>query len=221
MVLKEKDFIEIEFTGKIKNGDIFDSNIKSDIEKANLKTTAKPFIFSLGQGMFLRGIDDFLIGKEIGKQYHLELNAEKAFGNRDPKLVQIVPPSVFRQHKLNPFPGAMFNFDGRIAKVLSVSGGRVRVDFNNPLAGKDLEYDLKINRKLEDINEKIKSFIDFLFRKNFRFEIKDKELSIFVEKQLINLVTLFKDKFKDLFNLNLNVIEEKETDKNKSKENKE
>ena len=51
--------------------------------------------------MFLKGVDDFLIGKEIGK-YTIELTPEKAFGNRESKLVQMIPMKVFQQHKINP-----------------------------------------------------------------------------------------------------------------------
>ena len=119
MVLQKKDFIEIEFTGKVKDGEIFDSNIKEDIQKAKLNLEAKPFVFCLGEGMFLKGIDDFLIGKDI-KKYEIELEPEKAFGKRDSKLVRTMPAKVFAQQKVNPFPGAVFNFDGRMAKVLTV-----------------------------------------------------------------------------------------------------
>jgi len=87
--------------------------------------------------MFLKGVDDFLIGKEIGK-YIIELSPEKAFGNRESKLVQMIPMKIFHQHKINPVPGTLFNFDNKVAKILTVSGGRVMVDFNNPLAGKDI-----------------------------------------------------------------------------------
>ena len=72
MTLQKNDFIEIEFTGKIRGGGIFDSNIKKDIEQAGLKTQSKPFVFSVGQGMFLKGVDDFLIGKELNKTYKIE-----------------------------------------------------------------------------------------------------------------------------------------------------
>ena len=72
MSLKKNDFVEIEFTGKIKGGEVFDSNVKEDIQEANLKLEAKPFTFSLGQGMFLKAIDDFIVGKEIGKKYHID-----------------------------------------------------------------------------------------------------------------------------------------------------
>jgi len=213
MSLGKNDFVEIEFTGKIQGGDIFDSNIKEDIEKANLKVEAKPFIFSLGQGMFLKAIDDFIVGKELGKDYHLDLSAKDAFGERDTTLIKLVPSQVFKQHKINPVPGAMFNFDGRIAKILSVSGGRVRVDFNNPLSGKDISYDVKILRKVEDLNEKIKSFNEFLFKKEFKFEVKDKKLILEADAQFAKFVSMFKDKYKEIFELDLEVKETKEDSK--------
>ena len=206
MPLQKKDFIEIEFTGKIKDGEIFDSNIKKDIETAKLNVEPKPFVFCLGEAMFLKGVEDFLIGKEIGK-YTIELSPEKSFGKRESKLVQMIPMKVFQQHKINPIPGIMFNFDNRIAKVLTVSGGRVMVDFNNPLAGKDIIYDIKVLRKVEDTNEKIKAFNEFLFRKDFKFEIKEKKLTISVDKGFKPLVEMFKDKFKEIFDLELEVKE--------------
>ncbi len=209
MTLQKNDFIEIEFTGQVKDRDIFDSNIKEDIEKSKLKLESKPFIFSLGQGMFLKGIDDFLIGKEIG-EYNIELQPEDAFGKRDSKLVQIIPMKVFHQQKINPFPGAVFNFDGRIARIISVSGGRVMTDFNNPIAGKIVTYKIKIKRKLEDKKEKIKSFINFLFKKDLDFEIKEKKLIISTDKQFAQFVPMFKDKFKEMFDLDLEVKEVEE-----------
>jgi len=174
MTLKKKDFIEIEFTGKVKDGEVFDSNIKEDLADTDLNFEPKPFVFSLGEGMFLKGVEDFLIGKDIG-EYEIELSPEKAFGSRDSKLIQIMPMKIFREQKLNPVKGTMFNFDGRIAKILSVSGGRIIADFNNPIAGKNVVYKIKILRKVEDINEKAKAFIDFLFKKDLKFEIKDKK----------------------------------------------
>ena len=204
--LQKKDFVEIEFTGRTKEGEIFDSNIKEDLQKANLKVPAKPFIFSLGSGMFLQGIDDFLIGKEIG-EYSLELSPEQAFGKRDSKAIQLISMKIFKEQKLNPIPGAMFNFDGRVAKILSVSGGRVIVDFNNPLAGKDVSYRLNVLRKIENISEKVKSLTDFFFRKEFKFEVKEKNLIIEAEKGFSNFLELFKDKFKEILDLELIVKE--------------
>ncbi len=209
MVLQKKDFIEIEFTGKTKDGEIFDSNIKKNLEKLNPDANPKPLIFSLGEGMFLKGIDDFLIGKEIGN-YTIELSPEKAFGPRVKEFVQMVPIKLFHNQKLNPVPGAIFNFDGRIAKVLSVSSGRVMIDFNNPLAGKDVVYEINVLRKIDNINEKVKSFMDFLFRREFEFSVQDKKVVIEVEKNLFQLIEMFKDKFKDVLDLELEVRQKTE-----------
>ena len=206
MTLKKKDFIEIEFTAKVKEGDIFDSNIKEDLQDKDIKTELKPFIFSLGEGMFLKGVEDFLIGKDIG-EYDIELTPEKAFGKRDANLVQMMPTRIFAEQNVNPIPGVMFNFDGRIGKILTVTGGRVLVDFNNPIAGKDVEYKVRVLRKIEDLNEKTKALIEFFFKRDLKFEIKDKKLIIEVEKQMKQFIEMFKDKFKEILDLDLEVKE--------------
>jgi FKBP-type peptidyl-prolyl cis-trans isomerase 2 len=221
MALKNKDFIEAEFTGKVKGGEIFDSNIKEELESLheghNHPVEAKPFIFCLGQGMFLKAIDDFLIGKpepdsKTPVSYDIELSPEKAFGARDSKLIQMIPLKAFRQSDSLPSPGMVFNFDGRIAKILSVSSGRVIVDFNNPLSGKTVIYKIIIKRKVEDLNEKIKSFIEFLFKRNLEFEIKDKTLLLSIDKSMADFAKLFSEKFREIFDLNLEIreIEEKQ-----------
>ncbi len=211
--MEKGDFIEIEFTGRVKGGEVFDSNIIEDIKKAELNIKPEPFILCLGQGMFLKAIEDFLIGKKEGS-YELSLKPEQAFGKREAKLIYKIPSEVFRKQKLNPVPGAIFNFDGRVARVLAVSGGRVMVDFNNPLAGKEVVYNLKIIRKVEDLNEQIKSFIKFLFKKDLEFEIKEKSLVIRADSTIKSFIELFKEKFKEIFGLNL-VIEEIVDSKNK------
>jgi FKBP-type peptidyl-prolyl cis-trans isomerase 2 len=206
MPLQKKDFIEIEYTGKVKNGEIFDTNIKEDLKKTDFKIEAKPFVFALGEGMFLEGVDNFLIGKEIGN-YYVELSPENAFGIRNPKLIQMAPIKIFHEQKINPLPGYIFNFDNRIGKVLSVSGGRVLIDFNNPLSGKDIIYEIRILRRIKDIKEKINAMNEFLFRKNFEFEIKDKKLILKVDKGFKKFAELFKEKYKELFDLDLEAEE--------------
>lgn len=211
-MLKKKDFIEIKFTAKIKEGEVFDSNIEEDLKKSNLEMNAKPFIFSLGEGMFLKGVEDKLIGKEIGK-YDIDLTPENAFGKRDPKLIQLVPMRVFREQNIRPIPGYMFNFDGRVAKILSASGGRVRVDFNNPIAGKNVTYHVEVVRKVEDSEEKAKALIKFLFKRDFPLEVKDKKLIIEADEQFAKFLEMFKDKFKDVLGLDLEVKGNKKEEK--------
>jgi FKBP-type peptidyl-prolyl cis-trans isomerase 2 len=206
MTFKNKDFIEIEFTGKIKDGEIFDSNLKEDLAKLNPTLKPKPFMFCLGEGMFLKAIEDFLMDKKVGK-YEIELEPEKAFGQRNSSLIQLIPMKVFRAQQAQPVPGAMFNFDGRPAKILTVSGGRIMADFNNPLAGKTVIYTINLKRKVEDLNEKVKALFDFFFKKELKFEIKDKKIVLQLEKPFIEYANLFKDKFKDILGLELEIKE--------------
>ena len=210
MSLNKKDFIEIDFTGKVKDGEIFDSTIKEDLEKLHHghdhPIEAKPFIFSLGEGMFLKSLEDFLMGKDLG-QYEVELAPEKAFGKRQSSLIQMMPLKIFREHNTNPVPGVLFNFDGRVGKALTVSGGRVMVDFNNPLAGKTVVYNINVKRKITDINGKARALIDFLFKREIEFKIEDKKITLKTEKDLKKFAEIFKDKFKDLLDLDLEVME--------------
>lgn len=219
MTMQKGDFIEINFTGKVKDGPVFDSTIKEDLEKLhhshNHEIEAKPLIFCLGQKMFLESIDDFLIGKEAGKSYNLELPPEKAFGQRDSKLIQMVSMDVFRKQKINPVPGFSLNFDGRPGKILTVSGGRVMVDFNHSLAGKTVNYAIKVIRKIDDLDEKVKALNEFFFRKDFQFEIRDKKVIIHIgdaDKQFRTIVPLFADKFKEILGFDLEIKEVKEQD---------
>ena len=209
MTFKKGDFVELEFTGRVKDGEVFDSTRKEDLEKLHVghdhKIESKPFVFALGHDMFLPALDEFLFDKEIGKTYEVHLTPEKAFGKRNPTLVHKIPMKIFHEQKLNPIPGLSLNFDGQIGKILAVSGGRVMVDFNNSLAGKDVLYSLKILKKVDDATEKVKSLNDFLFRKELPFEIKESKLVMQVETKLVKFVELFKEKFKEILGLDLEV----------------
>lgn len=206
MTFKKHDFLEIEFVGKVKDGKIFDSNIKEELEKADIKGHSKAFIFPLGEEMFVKGVDEYLIGKEVGK-YDIELQPEDAFGKRDPKLIQMIKLKQFAQTGINPIPGAMFNFDGKIAKVLTVSGGRVMVDFNNPIAGKVVEYSVNVKKIVTDINEKVNAMNDFFFRQKLDFEIKDNKIDLKVPKGMKQFVEMFKDKYKEIVGLDVEATE--------------
>lgn len=218
-MLEKKDFIEIEFTGRVKDGEVFDSNIKEDLEKLhhghNHPIETEPFALCLGEGMFLKSIEDYLIGKpETPATYEIDLTPEQAFGKRNVQLIQKIPLKIFRDQKINPAPGFTFNFDGRIGRVLASSGGRVIVDFNNPIAGKDVVYKVKVLKKINDLHEKAKALIKFLFREDLKFEIKEKKITLEVEKPAVEFVKIFKDKFKEMLGLEL---ETKEVEKKSEK----
>jgi len=83
------------------------------------------------------------------------------------------------------------------------------VDFNNPLAGKEIDYNFIIKRKVTDNNEKINALQDFFFRHKFDFEIKDKKV-IFKDPKIKPLLDMMKEKFKQITGLDFDVAEEKE-----------
>jgi FKBP-type peptidyl-prolyl cis-trans isomerase 2 len=225
MKLKKSDFIEIDFTAKFKeSGDVFDSTISKELKKLSSHAIAKPFTFALGQEMFLPGISNFLIGKEVEtfpKDFTIELKPENAFGPRNASEVKMIPMKVFREHNVQPIPGVSLDFDGRIAKILSVSGGRVLVDFNNPLAGKEVVYEVKVLAKIDDLNQKIKALNEFLFKKDFSFKVSGKKVTIEVEQGMKPLVEMFKDKFKDILGMDLEVNEKESVEKKEVKKKEE
>ncbi len=209
MKIKKNDFVEIEFTARTKDGKVFDTNIKSEAEKAGLKIkNLKPFVLSVGHHMLIKGLDKELEGKEVGKKYSVELKPEEAFGKRNPEMIKMIPLKKFTEQKINPQRGMQLTIDGIIVKVLSVSGGRVLVDFNNPLAGKNVIYNFKINRKVEDINEKINALQDFFFKKRFKFDVdKNKKIITFKlpqkEKQFENFMKIVAKPFKEILNMEI------------------
>lgn len=166
MVLKEGDFVEIEYTGKIQGSDIiFDSTSQEKDKKGSI-------IVCLGHNSILRGLENKLVGKEVGKDCVIELNYEEAFGKKDSRLIKVISTKTFIEKKVNPVPGLQVNIDGAIATIRSVSGGRCVVDFNHPLAGRNLTYDVRIIKKVDDLKEKIGGIIklDFPFISDFKIE---------------------------------------------------
>jgi|SRR3989344_1119692 len=216
MSIKKNDFVEIEFIGKIKEtGEVFDTNIEKEAKKAGLDLkNLKPFIFSVGHKMLPLGLDKDIIGKEIGKDYIINLNPEDAFGKRNPGMVKMIPTKLFHEQNIDPQRGTQLNLDGQLARVLSSSSGRTLVDFNNPLAGKVIIYDYKINRSINEEKEKIDSLQEFLFRKKFDFDITENILTFKVPKEIEQFVNLFATKLEEILGLKIKtkVSQEKKKD---------
>ena len=205
----KNDFIELEFTGIVKEtGQIFDTNVKNQAKKLDLnidEKKIKPLIICIGQNMVPSAFDKALEEKEINKHYKIELSPEEAFGKRDPSLVKLIPLSAFTEKNIQPQPGMTFALDTTLVKILSVSGGRVLADFNNPLAGKDIIYEFKIKRKITELKEKINALMDFFLKRRFEFETNEKEKKILVQapKEFEPLINLAKKRFKDILDMDI------------------
>jgi FKBP-type peptidyl-prolyl cis-trans isomerase 2 len=218
-ITKKGDFVELEFIGKnLTNNEVFDTNIKEEAEKIGIEYTGKPLVVCVGQGMVVKGFDEDLEGKETEKKYTLKLSPEKAFGNRQPNLTRLIPMKFFLAQKVYPQPGMTLALDNNLVKVMSVSGGRVMVDFNNPLAGKELEYHYTIKKIVEDTREKISATQKFLFGHEFEFDISsDNKKIIFKEVKLTPILNAFKDKFKELLGMEVEILAKAEDKKEEVK----
>lgn len=164
-MIKKGDFVELDYTGRIKNDKVvFDTTIEQvarDNGIHNPRFKYKPVIVCIGEGHLVKGLDDALVGKGIGK-YTVEVEAEHAFGKKTAELLKLIPMKLFAKDNVKPFVGLEVNVDGSLGIVRSVSGGRVIVDFNHPLASKDLVYDVEIKRIVTDPLEKTRALLELM-----------------------------------------------------------
>lgn len=177
MTIKQGDFVEIDYIGKLKEtGDVFDVTDAEAAKKYNIynpKVRYHSQIVCVGQRQVVPGLDAALMHKEEKKTFIVELTPEQAFGKKDPKLLQLVPLQHFHKQQINPFPGLQLNLNGALGTVRTVSGGRVIVDFNHPLAGRPVLYEVIVKRRVTQIDEQLKGLLHALFQREISFTLKE------------------------------------------------
>ena len=163
MPVKPGDFLLLNFTLKVKeSGQTVDTTYDAVAKDSHIHREDTPYgprFIILGEGWLPKGLEDSLVGIDVGKQTTVELPPEKGYGARDPAKMRLVPLRRFRDKQIDPVPGAEIDLDGRPAVVRAVGAGRVQVDYNHPLAGRTLIYDVSVEKVLEDENEKILNVI--------------------------------------------------------------
>lgn len=146
-------FIELHYTGRA-DGIIFDTTRQEDAP--NSKEHLGPVVVKLGIGQLLPGLDAFLKDKQSG-HYEVTLQPEEAFGKKDAKLLKLVPLTMFKKDK--PEVGMSISIGEQRGVVKSISGGRVVIDFNHPLAGKTVFYSLDVLGVVDDQKKKVSSIL--------------------------------------------------------------
>ena len=203
-LVKKGDFIAIDYVGKVKEtGQIFDLTNEEVAKKEKIHQEGdkfEPSTIVVGAGHVLKGLDVQLEDLEIGKKVTLEISSDDAFGPRNPELSTLVPIKFFKKEKIAPMPGMPVNIGGQRGIVQTASGGRVRVDFNHPLAGKNLEYELTVLKKVTDNKEQIKALFKYHLPKSnpadLSLELKEKTVEITTPKsdeQTRRFINLTKD----------------------------
>jgi FKBP-type peptidyl-prolyl cis-trans isomerase 2 len=158
--------VKVEYEAWTEDGELFDTT-KRDVAQAHGKYNAEvvyePLPVLIGTGRVIPGFDDALQAADVGAEQDVTIPAEKAFGPKDPAKIDTIPMREFQKQEVAPYPGMRLQHQGKMATVTNVSPGRVRVDYNSPLAGKSLRYKFTIVEEVADPEQKIRGFIELAY----------------------------------------------------------
>ena len=168
----------------VKSGSLIKLDYSAKID-GSVAETAKGLVVAVGKNHVLKGFDEALQKSEVGKQGEVVVLPEKGYGERKPELVRLVPMDVFMRQGITPAPGMVVELDDMPARVQSVSGGRVRVDFNHELAGKTVTYDYKIVEELTTPLSQVSAIVAQFFEKgaSVNYDEANKTTSIKVDSK--------------------------------------
>jgi peptidylprolyl isomerase len=163
MPFEKGDFLLINYVAKVKEtSEIFDTTMEDVAKKEKLYKGGEiyePQLVVIGEGWVLKTLDESLPNLELEKTTPVEIPPEKAFGNRDPEKIRLLPLRRLTAKGVTPQLGMRFEFEGKLATVRTIGAGRVQLDFNPPLAGKTLVYEVTAQKKLETKEEKLNALI--------------------------------------------------------------
>jgi len=163
MPFEKGDFVLMDYIAKVKEtGEVFDTTIEDVAKKERLYKEGEiyePKLVAVGEGWVLKALDESLLNLEPNKTTPVEIPPDKAFGSRDPEKVRLVPLRRLVAKGITPQLGMRVEVDGKLAVVRTMGAGRVQLDFNPPLAGKTLVYEVTVQKKLETKQEKLNALI--------------------------------------------------------------
>jgi peptidylprolyl isomerase len=161
--IQKSDFIIVDYTGKVKEtGEVFDTTSEETAKENKLYKEGdiyEPRLVVSGEGWVLKALDEAMLTFKLNKTESVEIPPENAFGNRDPEKVKLVPIRRLAARGITPRLGAQIEYDKRLATVRTMGSGRVTLDFNPPLAGKTLVYEVTVQKQLKTAEEKISALI--------------------------------------------------------------
>jgi peptidylprolyl isomerase len=145
--VKEKKIVSISFKGTLADGTVFGQSEKD-----------KPLEFMVGSGKMIPALEKGLIGLKVGEKKTIAIKAADAYGEYDKSAVQEVPRAQFPK-ELELKVGQSYRVQtpqGPITvSVTAMDDKTVTVDFNHPLAGKDLTFDIQVLKIRDATKEEI------------------------------------------------------------------
>lgn len=135
--VKANDTVKVHYTGKLEDGQVFDSSRERE-----------PLEFTLGEGQIIPGFEKAVIDMEVNDTKTVNIPSSEAYGEHSNELIQEVPKDQLPE-EIKPEVGMQLMSktpDGREIPlvVTKVEDAAIEVDANHPLAGKDLTFELEI-----------------------------------------------------------------------------
>ncbi len=135
--VKEGDVVKVHYTGKLINGEQFDSSVDRE-----------PLEFTVGAGQMIKGFDDAMPGMNIGEKKTINIAPEDAYGPRSEEaIIEFPKQNVPADIKLEPgMPLTLSNQDGQPVPVIIVEVKEevIVLDANHFLAGQELIFDIEL-----------------------------------------------------------------------------
>lgn len=187
MTLQKGAFITVDYTAKVKEtNEVFDTTNEETAKKERLFKEGElyePKLIVIGEGWMLKTVDENFPTMEPNKPATVEVPPDKAFGLRDPKKVETIPlKRLLAKDIHNPAIGMRVDYGGKMATIRSIGAGRVLLDFNPPLAGRTLLYEVTVRKILETPEEKalalIHRRIPVAEAAKFKLSFKEKTLTV-------------------------------------------
>ena len=135
--VKTGDTVKVHYTGKLDDGTVFDSSRERD-----------PLEFTIGDGRIIPGFEEALTGMNLNESKTVKIPFDKAYGPYHNELCMEVEKNQFPPH-INPQIGQQLQIprsDGQTVMfvITQITERTITLDANNPLAGKDLIFDLQV-----------------------------------------------------------------------------
>ena len=152
MGIQRGDTIQFEYVGKTADGTVFDTSLEDQAEAAGLAEdhpdrSYEPLTVEIGEGRIIDGLEEALIGMEVGDEATIEIPSAKGYGDRREDLIVEYDADQFASVLQGADPEAGMNVQtgqGELGTIVRVDEESVGVDFNHELAGEDLEFDVEI-----------------------------------------------------------------------------
>jgi FKBP-type peptidyl-prolyl cis-trans isomerase SlyD len=184
MTIEKGDFIRVSYTGKTDEGRVFDTT-DEDVAKANSIYNEKGKyggdVVIVGAKHTVAGLDEDFVGKEVGHTGSVTIPPEKAFGPRNPELIENIPITSFKER---PQMGMPVEIDGRPGFVIRVIGRMAQVDFNRFLAGQTVTYDYEIKEKIDDVEGKVKGLLGLYIGKDLPVQVNEDTVTVEIEPEM-------------------------------------